>query len=209
MPAEKPVLSRYRDRMDKAIVALKEEFASLRTGRASANLLHQVMVEAYGASSPISAVAAISVPEPRAISVSVWDRGVVAASFHVSGWTGFPLAEWVAGVLDGLPVVLENDSNVAALAEATVGAGRGLRLVFYTNVGSGIGVDGAIAQRLPGDHDFGLPSGLGNPGAPVPDPIPLPRLPFEAQHLGVIQRAVGIDGEQKRRAFVGRGGEHH
>ena len=50
--------------------------------------------------------------------------------------------------LDGLPVVLENDSNVAALAEATVGAGRGLRLVFYTNVGSGIGggfvIDGEL-----------------------------------------------------------------
>ncbi len=44
MPAEKPQLSRYRDRMDKAVSALKEEFASLRTGRASANLLDQIMV---------------------------------------------------------------------------------------------------------------------------------------------------------------------
>lgn len=79
MPAEKPQLSRYRDRMDKAVSALKEEFASLRTGRASANLLDQIMVEAYGATTPINQVAAITVPEPRSISVSVWDRGVVVS----------------------------------------------------------------------------------------------------------------------------------
>ena len=76
---EKPVLSKYRDRMDKAVVALKEEFGSLRTGRASASLLDQVHVEAYGASMPLNQVAAISVPEPRSISVSVWDRGMVVS----------------------------------------------------------------------------------------------------------------------------------
>jgi ribosome recycling factor len=79
MPAEKPQLSRYRDRMDKAVSALKEEFASLRTGRASANLLDQIMVEAYGATTPLNQVAAITVPEPRSISVNVWDRGVVVS----------------------------------------------------------------------------------------------------------------------------------
>ncbi|AWM77530.1 ribosome recycling factor [Phenylobacterium parvum] len=79
MPAEKPQLSRYRDRMDKAVSALKEEFASLRTGRASASLLDQIMVEAYGATTPLNQVAAVTVPEPRSISVSVWDRGVVVS----------------------------------------------------------------------------------------------------------------------------------
>ncbi|KQY28164.1 ribosome-recycling factor [Caulobacter sp. Root1455] len=77
--AEKPVLSRYKERMDKSVVALKEEFASLRTGRASASLLDQVMVEAYGSSTPLNAVASISVPEPRQINVNVWDKGVVVA----------------------------------------------------------------------------------------------------------------------------------
>jgi ribosome recycling factor len=77
--AEKPVLSRYKDRMDKSVVALKEEFASLRTGRASASLLDQVMVEAYGSSTPLNAVASISVPEPRQINVNVWDKGVVVS----------------------------------------------------------------------------------------------------------------------------------
>lgn len=77
--AEKPVLSKYGDRMDKAVAALKEEFSSLRTGRASASLLDQVQVEAYGSSMPINQVAAISVPEPRMITVNVWDRAMVVS----------------------------------------------------------------------------------------------------------------------------------
>lgn len=78
--------------------------------------------------------------------------GVVAHSFHVGGWGRFPLAEWVrarlAGVLADVPVHLENDANAAALAEATVGAGRGHRVVFYTNAGSGIGAGLTVDGRL-------------------------------------------------------------
>ena len=77
--AEKPVLSSYAQRMDKAVQALKEEFASLRTGRASANLLDQVHVDAYGSQMPLNQVGSISVPEPRSISVSVWDKGLVVS----------------------------------------------------------------------------------------------------------------------------------
>jgi ribosome recycling factor len=76
---EKPVLSKYRDRMDKAVAALKEEFASLRTGRASASLLDQIHVDAYGSSMPINQVGAVSVPEARMISVSVWDKALVVS----------------------------------------------------------------------------------------------------------------------------------
>ena len=75
----KPELSRYKERMDKAITALKEDFAGLRTGRANAGLIENVMVDAYGSTSPITSVAAISVPEPRMITVSVWDKGVTIA----------------------------------------------------------------------------------------------------------------------------------
>lgn len=75
----KPELKTYRDRMERSVTALKEEFSGLRTGRANAGLLEPVRVEAYGSASPLSAVAAISVPEPRMISVSVWDKGMVVA----------------------------------------------------------------------------------------------------------------------------------
>ena len=77
--AEKPDLPRYRERMDKAVVALKDEFASLRTGRASASLLDQVMVEAYGSTVPLNQCGSVSVPEPRSITVSVWDKGLTVS----------------------------------------------------------------------------------------------------------------------------------
>ena len=75
----KPDLSTFRSRMDKSVAALKEEFAGLRTGRANAGLLEPVRVEAYGSTSPLNAVAAISVPEPRMITVNVWDKGMVVS----------------------------------------------------------------------------------------------------------------------------------
>jgi len=77
--AEKPNMAKYRERMDKSVAALKEEFGSLRTGRANPSLLDQVMVEAYGANMPINQVGAVSVPEPRSITVSVWDRALVVS----------------------------------------------------------------------------------------------------------------------------------
>ena len=66
-------------RMDGAISAFKHDIASLRTGRASSNLLDAVQVQAYGTSMPINQVANVSVPEPRMISVSVWDNSMVGA----------------------------------------------------------------------------------------------------------------------------------
>jgi ribosome recycling factor len=73
----KPDLTIYRERMDRAIVALKEEFAGLRTGRANAGLIEPITVEAYGSKVPLNSVGAISVPEPRMITVSVWDKAMV------------------------------------------------------------------------------------------------------------------------------------
>ncbi|MCA3721642.1 ribosome recycling factor [Phenylobacterium sp.] len=104
MPAEKPQLSRYRDRMDKAVSALKEEFASLRTGRASASLLDQIMVEAYGATTPLNQVAAITVPEPRSISVNVWDRGVVVSAEKAIRASGLGLNPVVEGQTLRIPI---------------------------------------------------------------------------------------------------------
>ena len=68
-----------RRKMDGAINQLNKEFSGLRTGRASANLLEPVQVEAYGSHMPISQVGTVSVPEPRMLSVQVWDKGLVKA----------------------------------------------------------------------------------------------------------------------------------
>jgi ribosome recycling factor len=66
-------------RMDGAVSAFKNDLASLRTGRASSNLLDPINVQAYGSSMPINQVGTVSVPEARMIAVSVWDKALVGA----------------------------------------------------------------------------------------------------------------------------------
>lgn len=66
-------------RMQGAVASLKHDLNSLRTGRASASVLDPITVEAYGARTPLPQVATVSVPEPRLISVQVWDRGMTSA----------------------------------------------------------------------------------------------------------------------------------
>jgi ribosome recycling factor len=72
-------LDDYKKRMDGALNALTHEFSGLRTGRASPSLLDPITVEAYGAVSPLIQVASVTVPEPRMISVQVWDKAIVSA----------------------------------------------------------------------------------------------------------------------------------
>lgn len=100
----KPDLKSYRDRMDKAVTALKDEFAGLRTGRASAGLLDPVQVEAYGSTTPLNAVAAVNVPEPRMISVSVWDKGMVVSVEKAIRSAGLGLNPVVDGQTLRIPI---------------------------------------------------------------------------------------------------------
>src|SRR5215213_11892793 len=72
-------LGDVKRRMQGAINALKHDLGSLRTGRASPNLLDPIQVDAYGSPVPITQVATVSVPEPRLLSVQVWDRSMVSA----------------------------------------------------------------------------------------------------------------------------------
>ena len=64
-------------RMDGAISNLRTEFASLRTGRASGSMLEPVMVDAYGSMTPVNQVGTVNVPEPRMVTINVWDKGLV------------------------------------------------------------------------------------------------------------------------------------
>lgn len=75
----KELLQQAEDRMIKSIEALKHEFVSIRTGRASVALLDKVMVDYYGSLSPINQVANISVPEPRMIVIAPWDKTMIGA----------------------------------------------------------------------------------------------------------------------------------
>ncbi|TNE64653.1 MAG: ribosome recycling factor, partial [Rhodobacteraceae bacterium] len=64
-------------RMDGAISNLRTEFASLRTGRASGSMLEPIMVESYGQMTPINQVGTVNVPEPRMVTINVWDKSMV------------------------------------------------------------------------------------------------------------------------------------
>jgi glucokinase len=88
-----------------------------------------------------------------------WRTGRIWKSYHIAGWSDFPLATWL-GEQTGLPAFVENDSNLATLGEARCGAGRGASPVFYTNMGSGVGGGLAIDGRLyhgapPSEMEFG------------------------------------------------------
>ena len=72
-------INELKRRMQGAIATLKQELGGLRTGRASAMLLDPIQVEAYGTHMPLNQLATISIPEPRLISVQVWDRSMVHA----------------------------------------------------------------------------------------------------------------------------------
>ena len=68
------IKSDSKSRMDKTIETLRGDFGSLRAGRAHVSLLDGIMVEAYGSMTPLSQVGTVSVPDPRTLSISIWDR---------------------------------------------------------------------------------------------------------------------------------------
>src|SRR5262245_8883099 len=72
-------LNEIKRRMQGTSGVLKAELAGLRTGRASTHLLDPIMVDAYGAQMPLNQCASVTIPEPRLISVNVWDRALVHA----------------------------------------------------------------------------------------------------------------------------------
>ena len=79
MAATKFDIEDIKRRMAGAISVLKQEMSGLRTGRASASLVEPVQVDAYGTRMPLNQLATVSVPEPRMLSVQVWDKTTVAA----------------------------------------------------------------------------------------------------------------------------------
>ncbi|MBJ7485398.1 ribosome recycling factor [Brevundimonas sp.] len=115
----KPDLKIYREKMDKSVASLKEEYSGLRTGRANAGLLDPVQVQAYGSNSPLNAVAAISVPEPRMISVSVWDKtmvGPVEKAIRAAGLGLNPIVDGQTLRIPVPPLTEERRKDLAKLA---------------------------------------------------------------------------------------------
>ncbi len=104
-------------RMEGAVTALKHEFASLRTGRASASMLDPVMVDAYGAMTPLNQVGTINVPEPRMVTLSIWDKGLVKAAEKAIVDSGLGVNPQVDGTLIRLPIPELNEERRRELAK--------------------------------------------------------------------------------------------
>ncbi|MGE0093689.1 MAG: ribosome recycling factor [Alphaproteobacteria bacterium] len=98
-------------RMRSAVDVFKKELAGLRTGRASAALLEPITVEAYGTRMPLSQCGTVSVPEPRLLTVQVWDKGVVSAVEKAIREGGLGLNPQVDGQLVRVPVPQLNEER--------------------------------------------------------------------------------------------------
>ena len=121
-------------RMDGAISSLRTEFASLRTGRASAAMLEPVMVDAYGTKTPINQVGTVNVPEPRMVTVNVWDKSLVGKVEKAIRESGLGINPQLNGTIIMLPIPELNEERrreltkvAAQYAESARGAVRNVR----------------------------------------------------------------------------------
>lgn len=110
-------LDDLKRRMHGAVTALKNELAGLRTGRASASLLEPIVVQAYGSAVPLNQVATISVPEPRMLSVQVWDRSMTGAVDRAIRESNLGLNPIVEGQLLRIPIPDLNEERRNELAK--------------------------------------------------------------------------------------------
>lgn len=104
-------------RMQGAMDSLKKEFAGLRTGRASVNLLDPVMVEAYGQRMPLNQVGTVSAPEARLLAVNVWDKGLVTPTAKAIRDAGLGLNPQPDGQMIRIPLPELTSERRAELAK--------------------------------------------------------------------------------------------
>jgi ribosome recycling factor len=98
-------------RMDGAMASLRQEFASLRTGRASATMVEPIMVDAYGSPTPINQVGTVNVPEPRMVTINVWDRSLVNKVEKAIRDSGLGINPVVDGPIIRLPIPELNEER--------------------------------------------------------------------------------------------------
>ena len=98
-------------RMDGALNALKNEFASLRTGRASASMVDPIQVDAYGQMTPINQLGTVNVPEPRMVVINVWDKGMISKVEKAIRESGLGINPVTDGPLIRLPIPELNEQR--------------------------------------------------------------------------------------------------
>ncbi|MGR3290591.1 MAG: ribosome recycling factor [Paracoccaceae bacterium] len=91
-------------RMDGAMAALRTEFASLRTGRASATMVEPIQVDAYGTMTPINQIGTVNVPEPRMLTINIWDKSLLGAAEKAIRDSGLGINPVIDGTVIRLPI---------------------------------------------------------------------------------------------------------
>lgn len=114
---DQPDIDDIGRRMKGAVEALKHEFSGLRTGRASTALLEPLTVDVYGATMPLNQVGTIAVPEPRMLSVQVWDKGNLQAVEKAIRDSGLGLSPIIDGQLLRIPIPELNEERRAELSK--------------------------------------------------------------------------------------------
>ncbi len=115
-------------RMDGAMSSLRTEFASLRTGRASASMLEPVMVDAYGSPTPINQVGTVNVPEPRMVTINVWDKGLVNKVEKAIRESGLGINPQMNGTIIMLPIPELNEERRRELTKVAASYAENARV---------------------------------------------------------------------------------
>ena len=98
-------------RMKGAMDSLRHEFASLRTGRASASMVEPIMVDAYGSLTPINQVGTVNVPEPRMVTINIWDKALVGKAEKAIRESGLGINPQLNGTIIMLPIPELNEER--------------------------------------------------------------------------------------------------
>ncbi|WBU62665.1 ribosome recycling factor [Paracoccus aerodenitrificans] len=98
-------------RMNGAMESLRHEFGSLRTGRASASMVEPVMVDAYGSPTPINQIGTVNVPEPRMVTINVWDKALVGKAEKAIRESGLGINPQLNGTIIMLPIPELNEER--------------------------------------------------------------------------------------------------
>jgi ribosome recycling factor len=138
-------------RMKGAIDTLKHEFAGLRTGRASPGLLDPVRVEAYGNAVPINQIGTISTPEPRLLTVQVWDKSLVKVADKAIRDAGLGLNPQMDGQLLRIPVPELNEERRKELAKLASKYAEQARVAVRNVRRDGM----EVLKKLEKDHKIG------------------------------------------------------
>ncbi|WP_406720815.1 ribosome recycling factor [Thioclava litoralis] len=115
-------------RMEGAMGALKTEFASLRTGRAAGSMLDPITVDAYGQITPINQLGTVNVPEPRMVTINVWDKGMVGKVEKAIRESGLGINPQLNGTIIMLPIPELNEERRRELTKVAASYAESARV---------------------------------------------------------------------------------